>query len=79
MSSVSLAFSSSRSPRTIHSSRAIKRTAFLAALEMLKLNGYDFEAPNEEELGQIIEEAIEGIAEEDEFIETMKEFVVSSS
>lgn len=56
-----------------------KRTAFLTALEMLKLNGYDFEAPNSETLGEIIEGAVGGgFYDEDEFIEMMREFVVSS-
>ncbi|HVT56645.1 MAG TPA: type II toxin-antitoxin system death-on-curing family toxin [Xanthobacteraceae bacterium] len=55
-----------------------KRTGFLAAIEMLKLNGYEFDAPNSAELGEVIEQAIEGLIDEDDFIETMREFVVSS-
>jgi prophage maintenance system killer protein len=45
---------------------------------MLKLNGYEFDAPNSAELGEVIEQAIEGLIDEDDFIETMREFVISS-
>ena len=55
-----------------------KRTAFLGALEMLKSNGYEFEAPDTTETAATIELAIEGVLDEDEFIETMRQYVAPS-
>lgn len=55
-----------------------KRTGYIAAVEMLKLNGFDFDPPNDEIVGKLIEATIEGHFSEEDFIEEMREYVTPS-
>lgn len=55
-----------------------KRTGYMAFVEMLKQNGFDFDPPNEESIGRLIETAIEGYLGEDELAEELRKYVSPS-
>lgn len=52
-----------------------KRTGLMAAIDMLRVNGYIFDAPDDEDLYEVIMDAIGGKIAEDVFIDWMRPYI----